>query len=299
MKFAAQRLASSILVLLVTSSVSFFALVLGPGDFLSDARMESHVPAATVQTMESQFGLNLPAFERYLLWLSNALQGNLGQSFATGTPVAQLLWERGSGTLILVAQAQALSWILAVALALWGARRSGKLFHSLLAPIAYTILSIPEVVLVLAIALLFANVGVEFSRGVAPVLALTLTIAPAIWLQVSSAFKRASGLSFVQAAVERGFPEKVVLLRYLLPAASPTCTALVGLSIGSSLSTSLLVECALGYPGLGPLLLDAILSRDVNVALGAVLAATLMWTMGNLAAELLQLATDPKLRSAA
>ena len=294
-----QRLAGAVATLWLTTAAAFFALEVTPGDYLSEARMDGRVPEATLRTLEAQYGLQNSALERYGRWLSGAVQGDLGKSFATGEAVGPVLWERGGKTLVLVAEAQVLVWVAALGLGLWGVRKSRGWVERVLEPVAYGLLSVPDVVLVLGVALLFAKAGQEFSSGWGPVLALGLGLGPAAWLQVRSALRQASGRSFVEGARARGFAERVVLLRYVMPAACPSLAALAGLSVGTSLSASLLVECTMGYPGLGPLLLEAILSRDVNVALGAVVLAAVVWTVGNAVGELLQVAVDPRLRRVA
>jgi peptide/nickel transport system permease protein len=104
---------------------------------------------------------------------------------------------------------------------------------------------------------------------------------------------------FVRAARAHGIPERRVLYRHALPAAANPLVSLFGLSLAGLLSMSLLVEVVLSWPGLGPLLLEAILARDFYLVLGLVLASALLLVGGNLLADVLLLATDPRIRAGA
>jgi peptide/nickel transport system permease protein len=102
---------------------------------------------------------------------------------------------------------------------------------------------------------------------------------------------------FVQAARGHGIPERRVLFRHVLPAAANPLISLFGLSVATLTSMSLLVEIVMSWPGLGPLLLEAILARDFHLVLGLVLASTVLLLAGNLLADVLLLAADPRIRA--
>jgi peptide/nickel transport system permease protein len=103
---------------------------------------------------------------------------------------------------------------------------------------------------------------------------------------------------FVRAARGHGLPERRVLFRHALPAAANPLVSLFGLSLAGLLSMSLLVEIVMSWPGLGPLLLEAILARDFHLVLGAVLASTLLLVAGGILADVLLVAVDPRIRTA-
>jgi len=101
---------------------------------------------------------------------------------------------------------------------------------------------------------------------------------------------------FVQAARGHGVPRRRLWMVYTLPAAANPIISLFGYSIGGLLSSSLLIEVIMGWPGLGPMLLEAIFSRDIHVVIGATLASALFLIAGNLIADLLLYAADPRIR---
>jgi peptide/nickel transport system permease protein len=101
---------------------------------------------------------------------------------------------------------------------------------------------------------------------------------------------------FIRAARAHGISEYRVLLRYALPVAANPLISLFGFSVATMLSASLLVEVILSWPGIGPLLLEAILAKDVYVVLGTVMLSSVFLVLGNLVADLLLFAVDPRIR---
>ena len=128
---------------------------------------------------------------------------------------------------------------------------------------------------------------------VLPAAALVLGILPALVRHVRASVADVLASPFVRAARAHGIPEGRVLLRHVLPAAANPLVSLFGLSLAGLLSMSLVVEVVMSWPGLGPLLLDAILARDFFLALGLVLVSTVLLVGGNMLADALLLATDP------
>ena len=292
----AQRLATAVLTLLLSSAVAFWALEAAPGNFATEAQAEGRIPEASIQEMKTRLQLDQPGVERYWTWLKAAAAGDWGRSYATNEAVWPMLKERGGATLELMVTALGISWGLAIGLGVLGLRRQDGWIERALEVTGSVLLAIPDVVLLLGIAFVYARLEQEFSFGAAPVVGLSLCMLPGLCLQVRGAVREANQASFVEGARLRGLPEVVVVRRYVIPAAGPSLAALAGMSVGMSFSASLLVECTLGYPGLGPLLLDSILARDTQVTLGAVLMATMLWAAGNLGGDLLLLAADPRLR---
>jgi peptide/nickel transport system permease protein len=101
----------------------------------------------------------------------------------------------------------------------------------------------------------------------------------------------------VRAARAHGLTERRILFRHVLPVAANPLLSLFGLSLAGLLSMSLPVEVVMSWPGLGPLLLEAILARDFHLVLGLVLATTVLLVLGNLVADALLLAADPRIRA--
>jgi len=135
------------------------------------------------------------------------------------------------------------------------------------------------------------------SHLVLPVTALVLGTLPTFLLHVRNALFDALDSPVIHAAVGHGIPRFTILSRYAFPVAANAVISLFGLSIGSLLSVSLVTEVIMSWPGLGPLLLEAALARDVYVVIGAVTASALFLACGVAMADVLLYASDPRIRT--
>ena len=308
-----------LLLLARVSLLSFVLVELAPGDYFAEMRLDPRISEATVHALRARYGLDRPLPERYGRWLASLAKGELGYSFAYGQPVGPLLWPRLRNTLLLTVTATALAWLLAVPLGTWWATRRRGPADAALTGLTAMLLALPDLVLVLGLLLLAVRTGWFPTGGmvslgheqmpwgarvkdvafhlVLPVAALVLGIVPALVRYVRASVADALGAPFVRAARAHGIPERRVLFRHALPAAANPLVSLFGLSLAGLLSMSLLVEVVMSWPGLGPLFLEAILARDFHLVLGPVLASTFLLLGGNLLADLLLAATDPRIRT--
>ena len=131
-----------------------------------------------------------------------------------------------------------------------------------------------------------------------PVAVLALGMLPVLVRHVRSAMAEALDSPFALAARAHGIPRGRLLFRHLLPAAANPLVSLFGFSLGTLLSASLLIEVVMGWPGLGPLFLDAIMARDFAVVLAVVMLSTTFLVVGNLFADLAIYGLDPRIRTA-
>ena len=308
-----------LLLLAGVSLLSFVLVELAPGDYFAEMRLDPRISEATVHALRARYGLDRPLPERYGRWLASLAKGELGYSFAYGQPVGPLLWPRLRNTLLLTVTATALAWLLAVPLGTWWATRRRGPADAVLTGLTAMLLALPDLVLVLGLLLLAVRTGWFPAGGmvtlgheqmpwgarvkdvafhlVLPVAALVLGIVPALVRYVRASVADALAAPFVRAARAHGIPERRVLFRHALPAAANPLVSLFGLSLAGLLSMSLLVEVVMSWPGLGPLFLEAILARDFHLVLGPVLASTFLLLGGNLLADLLLAATDPRIRT--
>ncbi len=318
MGYLLRRLGHGLLLLGLLSIGCFLLADLAPGDFFSEMRLDPRVSETTVETWKSRYGLDRSFLYRYGAWLGSVARGDLGFSFANQRPVTELLLPRLRNTLLLTGAGTALAWGLALVLGTLAAARPDGLLDRLLAPVSAVLQSVPEILLCLCALWLVARTGWFPVGGLVsldaeslppgarlldllwhlalPAAILVLSAFPILFGHVRSAVAEALEAPFVRAARGHGIPPWRRLFRHALPAATHPLLPLLGLSIGGLLSESLIVEVTLGWPGLGPLLLDAIFARDLHVVVGATLVSSLFLLVGNLLADLLLLAADPRLR---
>ncbi|MGC2291089.1 MAG: ABC transporter permease [Candidatus Acidiferrales bacterium] len=318
MRYFARRLAHATFLLLGISIFSFALLQLAPGDFFTSLEMNPQISAHSVATLRTQYGLDKPLPVRYGSWLRAVLRGDLGTSFAYNSPVAPLLALRARNTLLLTGTATLLAWLLAIPFGIWSAARRGKWGDRVGGVVTSTLLTVPDLVLFLTLLLLAVRTGwfptggmisAEFGdlslwskvKDVAyhlllPSLGLALATLPPLVRHIRSAMIEVWDSPFIRAARAHGIPERRVLLRYALPVAANPLISLFGFSIATMLSAGLLVEVILSWPGIGPLLVEAILAKDIFVVVGTVMLSALFLVAGNFLADVLLFAADPRIR---
>ena len=319
MRYLLRRLGHALLLLAGVSVLTFLFTALAPGTYFDEMRMNPQIAPETIAALRAQYGLDKPLPLRYASWLSSLVHGEMGFSFAYNSPVAPLLLVRARNTLLLTITSTLLAWAIALPLGTWSAERMGRLPDRLLSWGTAMLLIIPDLALALGLLVLavrsgwfptggMASVGFEtlspFNklRDVAlhmilPVTALVLSTLPLLFRHVRAAIADILDAPFLLAALGHGIPKRTLLYRYALPAAANPLISLFGFSIGMLLSGSLLIEVVMSWPGLGPLLLEAILARDLYVVIGGILFSTFFLVGGNLFADLLLYWADPRIRT--
>lgn len=251
--------------------------------------------------------------------MAGILRGDFGYSLAYRSPVAPLLKERIVATLLLTGCATLFAWLIAIPLGIWSATRTGMWGDRLSTAATSLLLAIPDLVLAIALLLLAVQTGwfptggkesrgysrmgpVQQLRDLAwhmalPVAVLVLGLAPVLVRHVRAAMLETLDAPFALSARAQGIPRRRLLFRHLLPAALNPLVSLCGVSLGTLLSASLLVEVAMGWPGLGPLFLEAVMARDFAVVLAVVMLSAVFLVLGNLAADLVLYRIDPRIRT--
>jgi len=319
MRYLLRRLGHALLLLAGVSVLTFLFTALAPGTYFDEMRMNPQIAPETIAALRAQYGLDKPLPLRYVSWLSSLVHGEMGFSFAYNSPVAPLLLVRARNTLLLTITSTLLAWAIALPLGTWSAERMGRLPDRLLSWGTAMLLVIPDLALALGLLVLavrsgwfptggMASVGFEtlspFNKlrdvvlhMILPVTALVLSTLPLLFRHVRAAIADILDAPFLLAALGHGIPKRTLLYRYALPAAANPLISLFGFSIGMLLSGSLLIEVVMSWPGLGPLLLEAILARDLYVVIGGILFSTFFLVGGNLFADLLLYWADPRIRT--
>ena len=319
MRYLLRRLVHAILLLLAISFLSFSLLQMAPGDYFDSLRLDPRLSTETVQNLRAQYGLNQPFPVRYALWLCSAAQGELGYSLASGSPVAPLLAVRARNTLLLSGVATVFAWMLALPLGVWSAAKRGRLLDRAAGLGTSVLLTVPDLVLFLAFLLLAVRTGWFPTGGMAssagdsenfwtflhdvafhlalPASGLGLAMLPLLLRHVRTALVEVLDAPFVRAARGHGIPRARILFRYALPAAANPLISLLGFSLGTMLSTSVIAEVVLSWPGIGALMVESILARDVYVVVAIVMLSSVFLVAGNFLADLLLFASDPRIRT--
>ncbi|MGA2269679.1 MAG: ABC transporter permease [Bryobacteraceae bacterium] len=318
MKYIGRRLLHGVFLLVGVSLLSFVFAELAPGDYFSELRTDPRVSAETVAALRAQYGLNRPLPARYVTWVASVLRGDFGYSLAYNGPVAPLLWERIRATLLLTGTATLLAWLIAVPLGIWNATGRGTWRDAVSKVVLSVLLAIPDLLLAIVFLVLAVESGYfpaggmvspgwaslsapEHVRDVAwhlalPVAVLVLGMLPILARHVRASMIEILDSSFALSATAQGIPRRRLLFRHLLPAALNPLLSLFGFSLGTLLSASLLIEVVMGWPGLGPLFLEAIMARDFALVLAVVMLSASFLVVGNLLADILLYRMDPRIR---
>ena len=317
-RYFVRRVAHGVLLLFGVSILLFLLFQAAPGDFLSDARLNPQMSPATVAQLRSQYGLDQPLPVRYWKWLNSSARGEFGYSFAYNTPAAELLWPRARNTLLLSLPALIISWLIAVPVGVLAAGWKGSWIDRLFAGGTSALLALPDLLIALLALLLALKTGWFPVGGMTsvtaqgqstwawlrdlgwhmllPVTALVTGSLAIILRHVRSSVAEVLDSPYIRAAEGHGLPRLKLLFHYALPAAANPLISLFGLSVAALLSVTLLIEVVMGWPGIGPLFVEAILARDLFVVIGSVMLSTLFLIGGNLLADLLLYAFDPRIR---
>jgi peptide/nickel transport system permease protein len=319
MKYLGHRILQSVFLLFGVSLLSFAFVELAPGSFFDEIRLNPQISSETLANLQRQYGMEQPLPIRYFRWLSSAAKGEFGFSFAYNSPVAPLLWSRARNTLLLTVLATLLAWLVALPLGILSAEKRRGWIDRSSGLLTSVLLATPDLLLALGVLLLalrthWLSVGGMLSveaighskwenltsvglHLLGPIVVLILVSLPTLTRHIRAAMSEALDSPYIHAARAHGIPRWRIVLGHALPVAANPLISLFGLSLGSLLSASLLTEVVMSWPGLGPLLLEAILGRDLYVVIGAVMCASLFFVCGTLIGDLLLFAADPRIRA--
>lgn len=307
------RLIQSALVLLVMSFVVYGLMGLMPGDpidlmIAGDPRMSSEDAAR----LKALYGLDRPWTERWLRWLGQMLQGELGYSRLYARPVAESMAPALFNSALLMLSAMALSLSAAIPMGILASLRPGGLVDRLVNLLAFASVSVPVFWLGLMLIVVFAVSlgwlpagGVETVGGgglldrlrhmALPVTALALAGIGQAARHMRAAMISEAGADYIRTARAKGCgPARVVLGHQLRNALLPI-TTIVALEFGGLFSGALITETVFAWPGMGRLIYEAVMGNDFNLALSGLLLATAMTLTGSALADLAYRRLDPRI----
>lgn len=310
-RFVLRRLPSALLVLIVASVAVFFVLRLAPGDpavTLAGPDADQEV----VNNIREQLGLNEPLIVQYLIWLKGVVTGDLGDSYILQAPIAELIGnsllntvELATGALIL---ALAFGGLVGFVL---GSSRS-RWVQVVLGSLNSVAFAVPTYVTGVLLILLFAvtyrilpsgGVGpglADFEIGVQyllmPAIALSLPTAATIARFLAASMRQTLDEDFVQTAVAKGLSSRRLLFAHVLPNSMPPVLTILGIQIGQLLGGAIIVETIFAWPGVGQLLLQAVIGRDYLLTQDLLLIAVAVFVVVQIVTDIVDAAIDPRIR---
>ena len=313
-KYLTQRLLIAIPSLLGISIVVFTILALAPGDPFSELATNPNVPPEVQTMLRAKFGLDDPVPVRYLHWLTAMLQGDWGFSFANRVDVSTLILQRLPATLLVLGLSQVLALVIAIPVGVGAAIKPYSVFDQIASTLAFIGFSLPTFFTGLVFILVFsiqlhwlpfifrADLNVtgwrwyweEFRQSIMPIAVLGLYQGASWTRYVRSAVLDVISLDYVTTARAKGLCERAVITKHVLRTALIPIVTLVALQMPAIFGGAIVTEQIFRVPGIGSLLINAILANDTPVIMSVTFVFACLVVLFNLIADLLYGCLDPR-----
>lgn len=309
-KMVFQRLGLGVVTLFVVSVIIFSAVELLPGDLAQEVLGQAATPE-TVKAFRLELGLDKPPVERYLDWLGGVMSGDFGRSLANQREISELISVRFVNTLLLASYAAVIAVPLSIVLGLLAALYRNSWFDRLINILTLSSISFPEffvayiLILFLAVKSLVFPAIANISDGMGlgdflyqtflPALTLTLVVTAHMMRMTRAAIINLLAAPYIEMARLKGMSQARVIVRHALPNALAPIINVIALNLAYLVTGVVLVEVVFVYPGLGQLLVDSVAKRDVTVVQASCLVFAAVYILLNLLADVLSIATNPRL----
>ena len=310
-----RRLLIAVPSLLGISLILFVVLALAPGDPFGELASNPNVPPEVRQALRAKFGLDDPVMTRYLRWLLAMLHGDWGFSFASRVDVDRLILQRLPTTLFVVGSSQVLALLVAVPVGIYAARRPYSLADQVANTLAFVGFSLPTFFTGLLFILLFsiklgwlpfvyqsdlpghglAWVWESLRQAIMPICVLGFFQAASYTRYVRASVLDVARLDYVTTARAKGLPEGAVTRRHIARNALIPVVTLVALQIPAVFGGAIVTEQIFRVPGIGSLLIDAMLANDTPVVMAVTFVFACLVVLFNLVADLLYGWLDPRI----
>lgn len=313
-RYLLRRLLISVPVLLAISVLIFGILAAAPGDPMAEFATDPAMNAEVRANIRSSLGLDQPLPLRYVRWLTAFVRGDMGYSFASRSPVSELLGQRLLTTLAVVGSAYLISIVLAIPLGLLAATRPGSLFDQVTTTLAFVGFSLPTFFTGLLLIIVFSvrlgwfpfiysstlevndwpSLVAQVRQSVLPIAVLALFQTATLMRFMRSAALEMFSKEFVRTARAKGLYERTVVGRHVLRNAMLPVVTLVALGIPGVFTGALITEQVFRVPGIGSLLVSGIQTGDTPVVLAITIIYAILIVVCNLIADLLYGVLDPR-----
>jgi peptide/nickel transport system permease protein len=310
-----RRLLIALPSVLGISVVLFTVLALAPGDPFEELATNPNVPAEVRQMLRVKFGLDDPIWQRYFRWLAAMLQGDWGFSFISRIDVDTLIMQRMPVTLAVIGASQVLALLIALPVGIYSAARPYSWFDRIASTLAFVGFSLPTFFTGLLLILLFsikldwlpfvyrADISStgwawwweHIRQSIMPVMVLGLFQAASWTRYVRSAMLDVIRLDYVTTARSKGLTERVVVMKHVVRNALIPVVTLVALQMPGVFGGAIVTEQIFRIPGIGSLLIDAILRNDTPVIMAVTFVFACLVILFNLIADLLYGWLDPRI----
>ena len=314
-QYLLKRLMIAVPSILGISVILFTVLALAPGDPFSEMALNPNVPPEVQANLRKQFGLDDPGWQRYFRWLAAMFRGDWGFSFISRVDVDVLIMQRVPVTLAVIGASQLLALMIALPVGIYSAARPYSLFDRIASTLAFVGFSLPTFFTGLLLILLFSIkldwlpfvyradipgtgwpwLWAHVKQALMPVLVLGLFQGASWTRYVRSAVLDVIRLDYVTTARSKGLREWAVVMKHVVRNAMIPVVTLVMLTLPAVFGGAIVTEQIFRVPGIGSLLIDAILRNDTPVIMGVTFVFSCLVILFNLIADLLYGWLDPRI----
>ena len=317
-KYILKRILQVIPLLILVSLISFFIIRLSPVDPLAELRLNPSISQETLSKEMKRLKLDKPIYIQYVSWAKSFVQGDLGYTSA-GEKVSTKLKERIPNTLLLTSIVIFMTWIVGIPLGILAAIKKETAFDRILTVISSVGMAIPSfffaiLMLIFAVKTGWFPVGgltsynfnemsfcgkvMDLSKHlVLPVIVLFTISLSGLQRQMRANMLEVLDSDYVKFARAKGLSENKVIFKHALRNAINPMITLLGFEFAGLLSGAALTEYVFQYPGLGRLILEAVMKSDINLVMASLMMGTIMLILGNLIADILLMIADPRIRA--
>src|SRR5881394_489827 len=297
--YLARRVAQSLVVLLLVSLGGFSVLHLAPGGPMAIYAMSPTMSAEDTERLTRLLGLDQPLHVQYVKWAKGMVIGDWGRSYRDGRVVLEVIADRIPATLVLMLSAFAVAVLLGLATGIVSAVRQYSLFDHAMTLGAMVALSIPTFWLGLMGIYVFAELLHVLPPGNIGTIGAPFSLGDRLrHLALRAAMLGVIGEDYIRTARAKGVADRLVVLKHALKNALLPLVTLAGLQLPLIFSGALVTETVFTWPGMGRLFVDSIGYRDYPVLMGILMLTATLVVVGNLAADLVYAAIDPRVRHA-
>jgi len=319
--FVVRRLAASLLVLVAISMILMGIIQFMPGDavdMLLRGLSPDAVSAETREALRRNLGLDLPVWHQYWNWISGVVQGDFGNSYTFNVPVAPIILARLKTSLILALPAIAVMVTFGIGLGVAAALKENSPLDASIRLLSLTAIAMPSFLVGSLFLYVFAvqlnwipaafnavdlsrfdtleTIAFFFTALIFPCLTIAAETVAHVLRQTRASMIEEMKSNYVRAALLRGVPRGQVILGHVLRNSLLPAITVIAINVGYVLGGVIVVEFVFSYPGIGNLMLSAILTRDVPIMLGTMFVISAGYVLANFVADILYSALNPRVR---
>ncbi len=313
LKLIAVRILLGLLTLWAISVLVFLGTEILPGD-VAEAILGQAATPETIAALREQLGLNAPPWERYINWLGNILIGDLGTSLSNGVAIDRIIGSRVWNTINLALYATAVALPISLLLGLLCAAWPESTFDRVTTSTTVFFISIPDFVIAILLIIVFAtelgwfpsvvhrprwdNLFTTLGQTFLPMLTLVLTILAHIIRMTRAAVLDILKQAYIEMALLKGVSKSRIIIRHAIPNSLGPIINVIALNLGYLVSGVVIVEVVFTYPGLGRLMVDSVVFRDLPLIQASALVFCGFYIALNICADLIAIMANPRLRYA-